>query len=129
MFDALARRPAALRGLVRSGNSVLATTDRMRTGLRRTIDALVPLQHELRTSTGSALADARAYGAPPRRVVKTVAVRTNGELRVVALHVVQQRSGRNVAAAGGVEPRRIQVGDAALVEHVNRVLRLVERRL
>lgn len=36
-------------------------------------------------ATGSALADARAYGAPPRRVVKTVAIRTNGELRVVAL--------------------------------------------
>jgi ABC-type transporter Mla subunit MlaD len=59
VFDAIARRPAALRGLVRSGDSVLATTDRMRDGLRGTIDALVPLQHELRTSTGSALAAAR----------------------------------------------------------------------
>src|SRR3954469_5705400 len=59
VFDAIARRPAALRGLVRSGDSVLATTDRMRNGLRGTIDALVPLQHELRTSTGSALAAAR----------------------------------------------------------------------
>jgi virulence factor Mce-like protein len=59
VFDAIARRPAALRELVRSGDSVLATTDRMRTGLRRTIDALVPFQRELRTSTGSALAAAR----------------------------------------------------------------------
>jgi ABC-type transporter Mla subunit MlaD len=59
VFEAIARRPAALRGLVRSGDSVLATTDRMRNGLRGTIDSLVPLQRELRTTTGSALAAAR----------------------------------------------------------------------
>jgi prolyl-tRNA editing enzyme YbaK/EbsC (Cys-tRNA(Pro) deacylase) len=35
--------------------------------------------------TGSALAEAHAYGAPAHRVVKTVAVWTRGELRVVAL--------------------------------------------
>lgn len=35
--------------------------------------------------TGSALADAHVYGAPARRVVKTVAIRTDGKLVVVAL--------------------------------------------
>jgi phospholipid/cholesterol/gamma-HCH transport system substrate-binding protein len=70
VFDAIARRPAALRGLVRSGDDVLATTDRMRTGLRHTIDALVPLQRELRTSTGSALAVAR-LARPTLRTLRT----------------------------------------------------------
>ena len=70
VFDAIARRPAALRGLVRSGDSVLATTDRMRSGLRHTIDALVPLQRELRTSTGSALAAARV-ARPTLRTLRT----------------------------------------------------------
>jgi virulence factor Mce-like protein len=59
VFDAVARRPAALRELVRSGDTVLGTTDRMRNGLRGTIDALVPLQRELQASTSSALAVAR----------------------------------------------------------------------
>ena len=40
------------------------------------------VRHEL---TGSALADAHAYGAPSRRVVKTVAVRTGNRLIAVAL--------------------------------------------
>jgi prolyl-tRNA editing enzyme YbaK/EbsC (Cys-tRNA(Pro) deacylase) len=40
------------------------------------------VRHE---ATGSALADAHAYGAPPRRTVKTVAVRTGGALVTVAL--------------------------------------------
>jgi prolyl-tRNA editing enzyme YbaK/EbsC (Cys-tRNA(Pro) deacylase) len=35
--------------------------------------------------TGSALAEARSYGAPPYRVVKTVALWALGSLRVVAL--------------------------------------------
>jgi virulence factor Mce-like protein len=59
VFDALARRPQALRELVRSGDTALATTDRMRNGLRQTIDALVPLQRELTASTRSGLAAAR----------------------------------------------------------------------
>ena len=59
VFDALARRPEALRELVRSGDSVLATTDHVRSGLRRTIDALVPLQRELTAGAHSALAAAR----------------------------------------------------------------------
>ena len=58
-FDAIAAHPSSLRDLVRSGDTVLATTDRLRGGLRRTIDALVPFQRELRASTGSALAAAR----------------------------------------------------------------------
>jgi virulence factor Mce-like protein len=70
VFDAIARRPDALRGLVRSGDSVLATTDRMRTGLRRTIDALVPLQRELRSTTGSALGAAR-LARPTLRTLRT----------------------------------------------------------
>jgi prolyl-tRNA editing enzyme YbaK/EbsC (Cys-tRNA(Pro) deacylase) len=45
--------------------------------------------------TGSALADARAYGAPPRRVVKTLAVWAAGRLVSVALpaseHVHMER--------------------------------------
>lgn len=38
-------------------------------------------------ATGSALADAHVYGAPPRRVIKTVAIRTgaDGHLVTVAL--------------------------------------------
>lgn len=59
VFDAIARRPAALQELVRSGDTVLATTDRLHNGLRGTIDALVPFQHELQLSTHSALAAAR----------------------------------------------------------------------
>jgi virulence factor Mce-like protein len=59
VFDAIARRPAALRRLVRSGDAVLGTTDRLRRGLRGTIDALVPLQRELQASTTSALAATR----------------------------------------------------------------------
>lgn len=59
VFDAVARRPESLRELVRSGDSVLAVTDKMSSGLRRTIDALVPLQRELRKSTRSGLAAAR----------------------------------------------------------------------
>jgi prolyl-tRNA editing enzyme YbaK/EbsC (Cys-tRNA(Pro) deacylase) len=35
--------------------------------------------------TGSALADAHSYGAPPHRVVKTVGVWALGQLRVLAL--------------------------------------------
>jgi phospholipid/cholesterol/gamma-HCH transport system substrate-binding protein len=70
VFDAIARRPEALQGLVRSGDRVLATTDRMRNGLRGTIDSLVPLQRELRTSTGSALAAAR-LARPTLRTLRT----------------------------------------------------------
>lgn len=40
--------------------------------------------------TVSALADAHAYGAPPRRVVKSVAVRTGGRLVTVALPASDQ---------------------------------------
>jgi phospholipid/cholesterol/gamma-HCH transport system substrate-binding protein len=70
MFDALARRPESLRELVHSGDAVLETTDRMRSGLRGTIDALVPLQRELRTSTGSALAATR-LARPTLRTLRT----------------------------------------------------------
>jgi Ala-tRNA(Pro) deacylase len=40
------------------------------------------VRHE---ATGSALAEARSYSAPPHRVVKTVGVWALGQLRVVAL--------------------------------------------
>jgi prolyl-tRNA editing enzyme YbaK/EbsC (Cys-tRNA(Pro) deacylase) len=40
--------------------------------------------------TGGALAEARAYGAPPRRVVKTVAVRCGGRLVAVAIPASSQ---------------------------------------
>jgi phospholipid/cholesterol/gamma-HCH transport system substrate-binding protein len=79
VFDAIARRPAALRGLVRSGDDVLATTDRMHSGLRHTIDALVPLQHELRTSTGSALAAAR-LARPTLRTLRTPSRNAGGAI-------------------------------------------------
>jgi Cys-tRNA(Pro)/Cys-tRNA(Cys) deacylase len=46
--------------------------------------------------TGSSLAEARSYGAPPHRVVKTVAVRALGQLRVVA-----------VPASGSVDMHRV----------------------
>jgi prolyl-tRNA editing enzyme YbaK/EbsC (Cys-tRNA(Pro) deacylase) len=36
-------------------------------------------------ATGSSLAEGRSYGAPPHRVVKTVAVWALGQMRVVAL--------------------------------------------
>lgn len=76
VFDALARRPDSLRRLVRSGDAVLATTDRVRDGLRGTIDALVPLQKELRASTRSGLAAARL--ARPTLHVLRPATRSTG---------------------------------------------------
>jgi prolyl-tRNA editing enzyme YbaK/EbsC (Cys-tRNA(Pro) deacylase) len=47
-------------------------------------------------ATGSSLAEGRSYGAPPQRVVKTVAVWALGQLRVVA-----------VPASGSVDMRRV----------------------
>lgn len=59
VFEAVSRRPEALRELVRAGDRALASTDRMRDGLRGTIDALVPLQRELIASARSGLDVAR----------------------------------------------------------------------
>lgn len=46
--------------------------------------------------TGSALAEARAYGAQPHRVVKTIGLWTNGQLRVVALPASERLDMRRV---------------------------------
>ncbi len=75
VFDALSRNPEALRTLVRSGNRVLGTTDEVKDSLRRTIDALVPLQRELRAGAGSGVAVARA-ARPSLRTLKPVAGRS-----------------------------------------------------
>jgi Ala-tRNA(Pro) deacylase len=46
--------------------------------------------------TGSALADARAYGAPPHRAVKAVGLWAKGQLRVVALPASERLDIRRV---------------------------------
>jgi virulence factor Mce-like protein len=92
VFEALARRSDSLRQLVRSGDELLATTDRARAGLRGTIDALVPLQRELQASTASSLAAARTarptlrtLRAPSRRAPAAIAgaERLGRELRAL----------------------------------------------
>jgi phospholipid/cholesterol/gamma-HCH transport system substrate-binding protein len=69
VFTALAGRPESLRRLVRAGDTLLATTDDARDGLRQTVDALGPLARELTASTISALAAARA-AAPTMRTLR-----------------------------------------------------------
>ena len=69
VFTALARRPESLRRLVRAGDTLLATTDRARDGLRRTVDALVPLaaradgEHDQRAGGGAAGGPTHAHAA------------------------------------------------------------------
>lgn len=79
VFEALARRPESLRDLVRAGDSVFATTDRMRGGLRRTIDALVPLQRELEATTRSGLAAAR-LARPTLRTLRPASRNADGAI-------------------------------------------------
>lgn len=54
--------------------------------VRRTLDEKgVDYEIVRHDPTGCALAEARAYGAPPRRVVKTVALRSRGRVVAVAI--------------------------------------------
>jgi prolyl-tRNA editing enzyme YbaK/EbsC (Cys-tRNA(Pro) deacylase) len=64
--------------------------------------------------TGSALAEARAYGAPPRRVVKTVAIWALGQLRIVALPASEDLDMHRVRQLlGDTEARRATEADLA----------------
>ena len=64
--------------------------------------------------TGSALAEARAYGAPPHRVVKSVGIWTLGQLHVVALPASESLDMRRVRQLlGDTEARLATEADLA----------------